>query len=224
MKPTETDAAANRKYIVLNLLVAALSFTYASAITWAALADPLAEPVFAGVFMIILLSAGLAVNRGAAVVQRVSPSPPLRRAVNVLKWPLTILLPFFLASAVYSAVVIHGMETVKSDLTPVIEYLDEGLETLGAYPERLPAASMAMTATKGFTFFKGGDFYVLSAGGVSIDIDGSTVFYYSMDKRWRRFHNDLTDSDPERLFKTLTDDTAAIRYTLSDGEWEEIER
>jgi hypothetical protein len=138
-----------------------------------------------------------------------------------LKWPATILLPFFLAGSVYNAVAIDGVEMVKTDLAGVIEYLDDEHKTRGDYPERLPAALMEMTAIKSFTYFTGSGYYVLSTGGVSIDIDGSTVFYYSMDKSWHRFHNDNADSDPGRLFNTLKDDTAATRYRLSDGEWEE---
>jgi hypothetical protein len=47
--------------------------------------------------------------------------------------------------------------------------------------------------------------FVLSFGGGSIDMDGSTIFYDSQAKTWRQFHNDNHDTAYDRLVDGLAE-------------------
>ena len=68
-------------------------------------------------------------------------------------------------------------------------------------------------AIRSGTLHYGDGRFVLELKGRSIDIDGSTLYYDSVTRKWNRFHNDNRDRPGE--LQALINTLAACRFVLS---------
>ena len=69
------------------------------------------------------------------------------------------------------------------------------------------------SAVRGGALHHGDGRFVLELKGRSIDIDGSTLYYDSVTRKWNRFHNDNRERTGE--FQALINTLAECRFVLS---------
>jgi len=179
---------------VLNYFLAILSFTIilwtiyesVSQIWFGALLYRSFPAFFAG---------ALFINRLLAVLQRFTGKKLWKRLLGLMKWLLTIIFPFFLAGMIIGNADRRVVSYIHSQLEPVISKIDNIMKQKSVPPTEVKDQLSGVTGLRNITYYWGQNLYLIETGGPSIDIDGTTIFYTSVDKKWHRFHNDSLSGD-----------------------------
>ena len=179
---------------ILNYILVILSFTIilwtiyesASQIWFGALLFRSFPAFFAGAIFI---------NRLLAVLQRFTGKKLWKRLLGLMKWLLTIIFPFFLSGMIIGNADRRIVSHIHSQLSPVISKIDNIMKHKGTPPTDIKDQLFGTRRLLNITYYWGRNRYLIETGGPSIDIDGTTIYYTSVDKKWHRFHNDSLSAD-----------------------------
>jgi hypothetical protein len=113
----------------------------------------------------------------------------------IFQFLIAIIVSFFLVS-VFSTKVITDSEarmvaTVKSELIPIITYLEKYQEQYGKVPQSIDTSSIKPKTINNIYYYSTSDNFIIGLYVPSLDIDGAQIFYDSRDKHWYQFHNDM---------------------------------
>lgn len=123
-----------------------------------------------------------------------------------------------LAMALFSMLDPMSMARFEREISPWVAQIEAdapvSCPVAGRYP--VDAALDAYLERSGglrrATLHQGNGHFVLELTGRSIDIDGSTLFYDSATRAWRRFHKD--DREQSVAFEALVKPLAQCRFEL----------
>ncbi len=169
--------------------------------------------------LIGVVSSAVFINMSIAIPQGyLLDSMRSRLLAGVGKWILTLMLPLYLMSFVSSMADDRTVIITQETLAPVINFIDGEFSRNGALPGTVLKAIKDVANLREITYLTGDDHYVLQTMGSSIDIDGSTLFYISYDKVWRRVHNDVlarADTEESRHYQEAVKDLTEQVYRRS---------
>ncbi|MFN0161436.1 MAG: hypothetical protein ACKVQQ_09410 [Burkholderiales bacterium] len=130
------------------------------------------------------------------------------------KWtalPLACVLGLFGAGHLWEAMDRQSMAGFASNIAPLVAAVESSRPNVcaPASPYRLseefrPYLESSRGLRSGLKIEHGAGRVVLSTGGFSADIDGSTLYYDLADRKWVKFHND--NREKRAAFEALTRD------------------
>jgi hypothetical protein len=153
---------------------------------------------------------GILFQSASFAYTKISGRPLVRRALTRV---ITIPLGLMLAGLLHSGGSVLAMDGFERAYAPFVAQLGSSLpEACGAGAKYFAIPAVAefnqRTGSRPTGRLHHDDKrFVLSFGGGSIDIDGSTLYYDSESKRWRRYHNDIEEARAahEKLVAGLTE-------------------
>ncbi|MBL8380159.1 MAG: hypothetical protein JNM79_19985 [Burkholderiales bacterium] len=141
-------------------------------------------------------------------------------------WRKWLALPIICVCGLFGAGWLWGvadrlsMVGFERNIAPLVAAIEANRASVcqPAQPYRLSAEFRAYldssnAVRSGLKIQHGGGRVVLSTGGRSADIDGSTLYYDLAEKRWVKFHND--NADKRAAFEALTRDMADCRIAFA---------
>ncbi len=118
---------------------------------------------------------------------------PVRRILARL---LSIILGVFLSAQIMERGSTMAMQRFEQACLPLVEMIQENLPQPCnpeiSYTDHLPSKgeSNQWDPGKSYHLYHDEKFFILTFPGGSIDIDGSTIYYFSKQGGWTIFHND----------------------------------
>jgi len=227
VQPAPTERARRRLWL---RIVDAVVFGTASALTIVLIDGAIRNALSSGralAYIVLAPMAAISVHRGFAFLQRrwLTGSPQRTRAVRasaaLLKWVGSPLAAILLCVAVESAALARGLQMVREDLDPVVRTIEAKVNANGKPPDDVLEALGQARQVRSVNYYVNARGFVIATHGGSIDIDGETIYWDSTERRWRRFHNDLAETDdPDAThFRAATRDAHAARYRRSQAGW-----
>ena len=158
--------------------------------------------------LLMMASSAIFINTSITIPQNYLINPKgLRLFVGAGKWALTIAFPFFLMASVNSFADSKTLEITRAELSPVIDFIDKNFNQHGNFPADILAEVEKIHKLTNVTYIFNDDNFLIQTRGSSIDIDGSTIFYLSSDREWRREHNDMIEAvatEDAKLYREAT--------------------
>ena len=108
---------------------------------------------------------------------------------------LAAIVSFLIVIIFSSQVITHSQDkmfsTVKSELTPIITYIEKHKKQYGKLPYSIGKAPVKPATLQNIYYDHTSHAFILGTYIASLDIDGAQIFYNSKDKQWYQFHNDM---------------------------------
>lgn len=177
--------------------------------------------------LFMMASSAVFINMSIAIPKSYHISPRitgLRFIVGAAQWALTIAFPLFLMASINSYADKRTVNIAKAELSPVIVFIDKELSQYGKLPDDILQEVKKIEGLSNVTYIFGDEQFVIQTRGSSIDIDGSTIYYISSDKEWRREHNDMIEAvatDDLKRYRKATKWNTKRTYRVNNetGQW-----
>lgn len=118
---------------------------------------------------------------------------------------LAIIFSFLIVTMFTGQVVTYSQEkvftTVKSELEPMVAYIEQYQKEQGRNPENIRNVTAMPPTLRNLYYFSAVNSFILGTHIASLDIDGAQIFYDSRDKTWYQFHNDMYQHYQDKVEK-----------------------
>jgi hypothetical protein len=201
-----------------------------------AVSSTIAQPFAPGRVLAYTLLAPLATivfHRGLAFLQRRmrrrsgSPASTASLPFELVKWLGAPIAAVFVCGGLEAFVQERAFLVAREDLGPVVRAIEAKLSLNEPAPGDILDALGAAHQVGFVVYLHRERAFVLVALGGSIDMDGEKIYYDSEDRKWRRFHNDLEETDdPDAThWKAATRNVVErIEYRRHDTGWSRFQR
>ena len=103
---------------------------------------------------------------------------------------VALVLPLVIMGNVEDIIQEKTLATVKNELTPIITYIEDYKDQYGNVPKNITKVPIKPHTLGNISYSYDSNIFMLETHVPSIDIDGTKIFYNSIDKHWYKFHND----------------------------------
>ena len=177
--------------LVVSLLLIAVTGAHCLQLAEAILQRPFSSGriIF---FIQMLLAAFILANRAVEIVQRLRPNLLIR----VAGWPVQLLFPFLLVAIVDDRATVRSVSVARQTLAPFIS----SLERVDRWPDKITTSDPVAPALRQVLVKRAPDRFLLSVQSGDIALEGATLFYDSLERRWDVFTNDEPEDELVRQY------------------------
>lgn len=181
-------------YTIISLLIFIIML-FVTVYTVLALID---EPLGTGqtlLSFVLMLSLALTLFFGIGLLRHFTGWVQKSKLSYTMQTLLSVLLPFFIVPIFSNSAITHSQEkvfsTVKSELAPLVTYIEAYQAEYGKLPQSIAKASNKPATLKNIYYDHTPHNFILGTYIASLDIDGAQIYYNSRNKQWYQFHNDM---------------------------------
>jgi len=210
---------------IVNWIIALVTLGFTSYIIYEVIVNPLAG-MRALAYTLVFPAAVIGFNRLFAIWQKSIKSKRGRRWFGLLKWVATFLLPLLLIGFTEDVVCYRSTEIVKQELSPLISYIADFQEAHKNPPNEILEELKTVKTINNLAYYKGEHYYLLSTVVGSIDMDGYTIFYYSSEDTWFKFHNDDSEkyNAGVKIYNSATKNVSCLEFRRNNEKWNSLSK
>lgn len=160
------------------------------------ISELMANPLGSGMIMAVVIMippAAIFLNRFFDVAKRFSDTSDFKAhkfLSDSVQVAVIVSVPFILAAVVYIVVDNKAKVLFEEAYLPVIMEADQHIKSTGSPPVQISYRPIINKKTIKFSYLYNKETYAIETDGPSIDIDGSTIYYFAKQPGWHSIHND----------------------------------
>ncbi len=210
----------------VNYILLAISLAVTIRFSLSVVLNPLNGPRF-GSFIPMMFAIAIFIACSFAILKQYIQERKYRNLASIIQGFFMLVLPIMVMANLNKVADRKGVSLISQSMVPLIKALDHYTAKNLHPPLDITDMLAHIEYGRPVSYYYGKKEYLIACRGGSIDIDGTTIFYSSENKKWNLVHNDeLLEKTPmgrsAKLYTAIINSMFGNGYNLNSQteKWE----